>query len=257
MNNNILRYIFLSLALSLFFTANAQNDDENALISKAKEAYEAKDYKLAVQLYEQLVVQGFHAPQLNYNLANAYYKNGNFTKAILNYERAIKLDPDYENASFNLKFANQHLRDQIEPVSNINFSDIIANFVTRVGLGKWAIITLASLFIGALLFGFYFFSADYKIKKFAFSFGFVFCISAMLALGCGFYNKSLINQQEAAIIIEPVVTAKSSPDDSGTDLFRVHEGLKVAVKDNSGEWVEVRIADGRTGWIKKQSLEVI
>ena len=73
----------------------------------------------------------------------------------------------------------------------------------------------------------------------------------------GFYTDNVINSTSDAIITDVVVTAKSSPDDSGTDLFRIHEGLKVSVKDKSLDWVEIRLSDGRVGWIKAEALEVI
>jgi len=126
-----------------------------------------------------------------------------------------------------------------------------------VGLSGWAVFTLVFLGIGLGLFLLYFFSDRLNLRKLAFSFGFVFIVLCIISLAMGFYTDNVINSTSDAIITDVVVTAKSSPDDSGTDLFRIHEGLKVSVKDKSLDWVEIRLSDGRVGWIKAEALEVI
>ena len=248
--------------LAVIFVINtalgySQNQDAAALLQKANESYANKEYGLAAELYEQIVAQGVNAPELNYNLGNAYYKSGNFTKAIVNYERALKLLPDFEDAKNNLKMANTHLRDKLKPVPESAFSAVFERFVTSVGLNTWAVMCLVCLAVGLFLFGLYFFSTNRNLRKFAFSFGFVFIVLCFVNLTLGFYNSSVNKRVTQAIVTEPVVTIKSSPDEAGTDLFRIHEGLKVLVKDKSGDWIEIRLADGRVGWIKSSSLENI
>ncbi len=252
-----IKLLFIILLTFLSFKNYAQNDDAEALLQKANATYQAKDFALALELYEQLLNQGYHAPELYYNLANAYYKNENYTFAILNYERAIKAKPDFEDAKTNLKFANLHLRDNITSIPESNFSALFNFFVKKISLNLWACFTLIFLGIGLVLFALYFFAHEAKFKKFAFSFGFVFVIMSILALCGGFYAESVNSESLEAIITSPVVTAKSSPDDSGTDLFRIHEGLKVLIKDKSADWIEIRISDGRSGWVKQSALEKI
>lgn len=245
--------LFVGLAISVF----AQNQDCNALFQKANDSYVNKDFKLSVELYEQLVAQGYTAPELNYNLANAYYKTENYTKAILNYERAIKLNPEFDDAKNNLKLANTHLRDQINSVPESNFSAVFDRIITGISLNTWAVFCIVFLTIGLGLFLLYFFAGEQKLKKFAFSFGFIFVVLFLTSLCLGYYTDAENSKSTEAIITDQVVTAKSSPDDSGTDLFRIHEGLKVSVKDKSADWIEIRISDGRVGWVKSEVLEKI
>jgi tetratricopeptide (TPR) repeat protein len=249
-------YIIILLIFSVLI-AKAQNQDADALFQKANNSYSEKDYKLAAELYEQIVSQGFKAPELSYNLANAYYKQGNFTYAILNYERAIKQKHDYEDAKNNLKLANNHLVDNIKDIPASNFAAITEMIAKGVGADGWAVFTLVFLGIGLGLFLFYFFSDRLNLRKLTFSFGFVFIVFCIIALVMGFYADSVDANTSEAIITDTVVTAKSSPDDSGTDLFRIHEGLKVTIKDKSLDWMEIRLSDGRVGWIKASSMEII
>jgi SH3-like domain-containing protein len=63
--------------------------------------------------------------------------------------------------------------------------------------------------------------------------------------------------QTTAIVMTPSVTIKSSPDENGTDLFVIHEGLKVWVLDKVDNWSKITIADGNSGWLKNSDIEPI
>ncbi len=250
-------FLIIILLVSGICGSMAQNSDQNALLKKANENYVNKEFKIASELYEQLITQGYTAAELNYNLGNAYYKQEKFTLAILNYERALKQNRNFEDARINLKLANTHLRDQIKDIPDSNITAITEQIAKGVGLNGWAVMCLIFLGIGVALIGLYFWSEGLNLRKFSFSFGIVFVVLSIIALSLGFYTENVLSQSSEAIITEQVVTVKSSPDDSGTDLFRIHEGLKVSTKDHSADWVEIRIADGRVGWVKSQTLEKI
>lgn len=243
--------------ITLALSSKAQNTDINALLQKANEAYVAKDFKLSADLYNEIIKQGYYAPELYYNYGNACYKQDDYKNAILNYERAIKNKTDFEDAKINLKMANQHLRDQFKEIPESNFSAISEQIAKGVGLNGWAAMCLIFFAIGLGLIVLYFFAEEVNIRKFSFSFGFVFIVLSIIALSLGYFTDSVMKNKSEAIIMTTVVTAKSSPDATGTDLFRIHEGLKVQIKDKSGNWLEIRLPDGRVGWVENNTLEEI
>ena len=70
-------------------------------------------------------------------------------------------------------------------------------------------------------------------------------------------NKSLVYNSHKAIITSPLISGKSSPDKSGNDLFVLHEGTKVTIEDEVGEWLEIRLSDGNKGWVPGNSIIII
>jgi len=65
-------------------------------------------------------------------------------------------------------------------------------------------------------------------------------------------------KHENGIIMAPSVTVKSTPNEKGTDLFILHEGRKVMIKDNTmKEWKEIQLEDGNVGWIPSNVIEII
>ena len=72
-----------------------------------------------------------------------------------------------------------------------------------------------------------------------------------------FKIKALVENNPAAIVLSGSVSVKSSPDDSGTEVFVIHEGTKVNVISTLSTWSEVRLADGNIGWLQTTTIEKI
>ena len=71
-------------------------------------------------------------------------------------------------------------------------------------------------------------------------------------------QKAELLNRDHAIVIAASVTVRSTPNESGTELFILHEGTKVQIKDNTmKEWKEIRLEDGNEGWIQTSAIEVI
>ena len=66
-----------------------------------------------------------------------------------------------------------------------------------------------------------------------------------------------MSRHDEAIILSPSVYVKSSPDEKGNDLFILHEGTKVSLQDQVGNWQEIRLANGTVGWVTLNVLEAI
>lgn len=231
---------------------------ENAELRRAAELYAAQAYEESAQVYAQLIAAGSVSPELYYNYANACYKSGQLGLAILNYERALALRPDYEDARFNLDFANQRKVDKIEPIEPFFLSAWIDALGRSLSSNAWAItsISLFALCLIAVLM--YVFGKSRGLRKTGFFCAIFALIFSLCAMAYSFSTKKRLEQRAEAIVMVGAVSAKSAPDDSGTELFVLHEGTKVTIKSHfSDDWVEIRIADGHVGWLKTSAIEPI
>ena len=68
----------------------------------------------------------------------------------------------------------------------------------------------------------------------------------------------MLESRSGAVIIQSAVPVKSTPAQGGTDLFILHEGTKVNITDDSMDnWKEIRVADGKEGWVQADQIEII
>ncbi len=230
----------------------------NATKAMGDSAYIRNDFTSAIQIYEYILKTKGEAVDLYYNLGNSYYKAGNMAKAILNYERALLLKPGDSDIRSNLEIARSKTVDKINTAPQIFFINWIHSLINCMGADSWAKcgITFFILFI----FGLYFFIFSKRIilKKIGFIASIVLLISVIVSNVFASHQKDLLINRTDAIIMASSVTIKSTPNESGTDLFIIHEGHKVSIKDNSmKDWKEIKLEDGNVGWIKTSDIEVI
>lgn len=241
--------IFLIHLISNTLVANPDAD-----ILKANTAYQAGFYENAISLYEKVIKEGFTSSELYYNLGNAYFKANNNPSAILNYERALKLDPGNEDLIYNLKVANNQIIDKIDQLPKLFYERwwlSLKQLNSTDGWAKLSIILCAVLFILVAVF---LLSTSVKLRRLLLaSFLIVlFLMSTAFILAYETYSDAV--KQREAIVFDATLAVKSSPEDSGIDLFVIHEGLKVEILDELTGWREIRIANGSKGWVKSRAI---
>lgn len=224
--------------------------------SEADSSYIKGEYQKAIEIYEALVEEGVSA-EIYYNLGNSYYKSDNIGKAILNYERALLLEPGNKDIQANLAIARSKTVDKVEPLPElffISWTKSIMNQASADGWAKWAITFFLLFLICAFL---YVFSKRILLKKICFSLGIVFLLFTLASHSFARHQKKVLLNRDTAVVLTPSVTIRSTPSESGTALFILHEGRKVTIKDSVGEWKEIMIEDGKVGWINSDNIEII
>ncbi|MBS1625906.1 MAG: tetratricopeptide repeat protein [Bacteroidetes bacterium] len=239
----------LGLGSGLYAETTAQ------LFDAANTAYKNKDYDLAIAGYDKLLSQGYRTAEIYYNLGDAFYKKDSIGQAILCYERALRLAPGDEDITFNLKLANQKTVDRLIPVPQLAIVQRWDHFVEARSSRTWSI--LAGVCVWLALAGFAAYLFVQSIRRLGFYFGVV------LLLCAGFFGSLAWSQSHAetgadqAILTTDNAYIKSAPDASSTDLFMIHEGIKLRILDHVGEWSKVRLADGKVGWVQQATYTVI
>lgn len=241
--------------LAFIVFASLGKASENTTLDSANAEYAKGNYENAVKLYESIIDKGLEAPELYFNLGNAYYRSNNIAYAILNYERAKKLDPDNEDILVNLKLANQKTEDKIDVAPQLfltEWKDAIVKIMTE---RAWSIFCIVCITIAFILFSIYVSMQDRMVKQIGFWGGSVLFVVSILLF---FIAKDAYNQTKYsrdAIITSATVTATGSPNENGTKLFILHEGTKVSIIQQEDSWTEIRIANGNVGWVNSKSLK--
>lgn len=248
MKKTILYILFSIVSFSL---------SANDLIESATQAYTQGDYAEAVELYLQALETEGESAHIYYNLGNSYYRMNRIAPAILNYERALLFDPSDKDTRFNLEIARLKTVDKIEPVGEFFLTDWYNGVKNSRSTNQWSYLAIACflLFVGGMVL--FFFSRRITLKKIGFYSGIALLVVCFVCNTFAYNQKKDLTQRDTAVIFSPTTTIKSSPDNSGTDLFILHEGTKVSIKSTLGEWSEIETADGNVGWIQTQEIEVI
>lgn len=254
----IYRKAFLCVTISLvLLTGFAQSKNVDQLMQQAGNYYRNGEFDKAIALYEELISDGYEGVSLYFNLANSYYRIGKIGYAILNYERALKLSPSDEDVKHNLAFANLSTVDRIQPLPTFFLFEWWESLLALLSVNGGTYITFFFYLLLLFLIVSYFFAKTISQQK-------IILFSILTNLVLLLLSVSLlivkINKEQTVIggvIVEQSITVKTSPDPKSTDAFVIHEGLKVNLEDQLDEWVKIRLADGKVGWVEKNSVERI
>ena len=248
----------LIVSAGLFMSMSApQQRDAEAMWDRANTAYVNGDYSKAIVTYDSIADAGYVSRKLYYNLGNAWFKNGGVGKAVLNYNRALRLDPSDPDTRHNLRIASAHVKDKIEPVPEFFLSGWFRAWGRTMGPDGWAVISLCMF---AVMFGsvlLYLLSRSLRLRKAGFYIALFTLLVGLAAVSFAVNQKKGIENSSEAVVMIESVAVKSSPDASGKELFILHEGTKVRITGSLGGWYETVIADGNKGWMPQNSLEVI
>jgi tetratricopeptide (TPR) repeat protein len=245
--------LFFSVPL---FSANL-TDTLNSWMNEANIAYQNKNYSKAISLYENISDRSFESSILYYNLGNAYYKNEDLSHAILNYERALKLDPSNEDIIHNIAFVNQKLEDNIEMVPELFITRWYKSISSLFSFEQWAILSIISFGILLLSIIGFLLIRNIWVRYFSFGLQIMSIIILIFSILFSIHTNNIMNDQKDAIVMKSVIVGKSMPNETGNDLFVVHEGLKVQITDQLNEWYEIKLPNGEKGWVPYSEIEKI
>lgn len=233
--------------------------EENSVTkAQADSAYAKGDYASAIELYESILANQGESAAIYYNLGNSYYKNKDIAHSILNYERAYLLSPGDSDIRFNLEMARNNTVDKIDSINQLFLMSWITSLRNSFSADGWARGAIISFIIFLLALSLYIFGKQLVLKKLGLLFAGLCLIITIVANIFASQQKSLLINRQTAIIMSPSVTAKSTPDAGGTDLFILHEGHKILVKDATmKDWCEIQLEDGSIGWIPRDVIEII
>ncbi|MEI6523061.1 MAG: tetratricopeptide repeat protein [Bacteroidota bacterium] len=251
----------LVIIVTLLFFWNTKNTFSNVKsdFEKANALYSQNKFKEAKEVYLEIATQNYRSAELYFNIGNCLYKLDSLEGAILYFERAKKLKPNDEDINLNLQIANGKIVDKIEPIPQLFIATYWIEFISFFATYIWAIISIIISFVSVSFFLFYYFAKNPLSKRVFFFSGIFFFLLMifMLIVTHSSNNYFSAKDNSRAVIYEDVVNIMSAPNESSMNLFSLHIGTTVQVKEVDGDWLKIKINNGNEGWIKKIKVRII
>ena len=244
----------LLAALPLAVSAQGPGDLEAMAASNA--LYEDGRFEQAARSYQQLADKGYDDPALYYNLGNAYFKQGDLGRAILNYLRAERLTPRDEDVKANLEFARSQTLDVLES-SEAPFVSFVTSLLSRATIGELGAVALAFwlLFAAGLLL------AMMGPRRWAtWTRPAAATAAVLLLLGGGSLAGRLYfdSASREAVIVAEEVEVVSGPGSRYTPAFTLHAGAETGLVERRGAWARIALPGGSLqGWVPAASVEEV
>lgn len=224
---------------------------------QAAEAYQNKQYTEAFDLYQGLIKEGQVSPALYYNMGNVCYRQNKLGLAILYYEKALKLAPRDQEIKGNLELAKNQQADQIDPLPPFFLDRWRHGLQSLFSANTWSILGMLCLWIGVGGLVLWILGKERKQRKW----GFIAGISLLIISLIPFYLSNSRAQFElnsgTAILLEKEYGLRSAPEEGSKILVPLHEGVKLVIIDQIGDWLKVKLEDGEQGWLPEKSLAMI
>ncbi|MBQ8051019.1 MAG: tetratricopeptide repeat protein [Bacteroidaceae bacterium] len=241
----------------ILFTIGLLAANLDSLKVAADSAYAKEQFAQAAQLYQQIAREG-ESPAICYNLGNAYYRQDDIAHALLWYERAYLLNPGDADIRFNLDMARSKTIDRVTPQHEFFFVTWWKQLINAMSADAWARLSILLFVLCLLSLAVYIYASPIWLRKVGFTLAVVLLLLTILGNVCAFGQRYRLTHRTGAIVMSSAATVKSTPSQSGSDLFVLHEGTYVSIRDNTlDDWTEISLADGKQGWIQSKQIEGI
>lgn len=248
---------FLYMVLFLGVSVLSSGTSVMNKFEEANNAYSESEYDKSISLYLEILDTGYSSAHIYYNLGNAYYKAGEVAPSILYYEKALHLKPADSDILYNLKLANLRINDRVEPVKRSVLGAWFYRVLNGFTVRQWSWLTIGIFWI-SLIFGLGFIFLRKKTgRQVLFSMALLILIIGSISLGLTIYKDRTDKTVTEAVIFSANVYVKSEPASRSTDLFIIHEGLKVKTGEKIDGWTFIEIGAGKQGWVPDDSYEII
>ena len=240
--------VFLLLSSVLLAQNDLSFEQGNTLYNEGK-------YTEALNVYESIVDTGEHSAELYYNIANSHYKLNHIAPSIYYYEKALLLKPNDKDILNNIAYAKNMTIDAIETIPEVGFSRLLNNFTHTFSYDNWAKLAVSLMVLFVALFLIYYFSYSTSKKRLAFVSSSFTVVLALISVLFAFHKDELDTRDQPAIVFAKEAQIKSEPNLRSVEAFKLHEGTKVQILDTVNNWKEIKIADGKTGWVMSDDIK--
>jgi tetratricopeptide (TPR) repeat protein len=236
--------------------ADDSTDTPEKLFYAGNAQYEKRDYAKAVESYLKILDRGVENARLYYNIGNGFFKMGKLGYAILSYEKSKRLDPGDSDLRSNLEYARSLVEGSVYYGGRRNFIvKLIGRPFRDLSLNKMTA-TAAFLYIVVVLMALANTYSPEFAKKTRLIF---FVVSAVFLWSLAIFAVRYYHQEilKAGIVVQKSAECKYEPVDNSANYYKLNEGDKVLILSVRNGWREIKRADGKSAWVKKEAVEEI
>ena len=245
---------FATLALWLAAASAGQAKSDVEKMNEGNEAYRAGNWARAIESYSSVRINN---ATLFYNRANAHFKNEDIGKAILDYNRALRIKPRDKEIRANLEYARLSRTDKTEMKEKTSTAKLVEALFTKISMNEHAAIAMAIFtLLAMLLFGIIRLPEGNTRSRLN-SLGVIAAIALMLQLtitGIKTYNESMLS---FGVVTVKTATALSSPASGSRKVFELHDGAEVTLGRSENGYIQVELPTGWTGWLPTLQVEAL
>jgi len=264
--------VVMMLPASVGAQDNAPADDAaRALWQHATEAYADKRFSEAVEAFTRIADQGYVSAELFYNLGNAWFKagqnnvgangrqfaGGELGRAVLNYRRALKIDPSMSDAQYNLDLAVDYTNDT-DGVPEFVMARVWRSLRDMLSSNAWGAVSIVILALMLALTILYLLSRNISLRKAGFYGALLLAVLFVLTTLLAASQRAVESRDDVAVVVcRDTAPVHSSPDSETKIIREPSQGVTVTTGRTLNEWTEITFADGEKGWIRTGDIETI
>jgi tetratricopeptide (TPR) repeat protein len=244
-------YIILIILISCF-ALNAQRNE--SILQKAEQAYENKNFEVALDEYNKLLNDNVVNSDLFYNVGNCYFRLDQLGLAILFYKKSLLLDPGNELAQKNLNLSLSMTKDKQSAEEADFISKVVKNIFSILSLNLLAVITLILVALIALnlnLMLLKYRNSDKTIPMFWLVFTIIFLV---ITISVSYAKWNYVYNSKQGVALGSTIAGFSGPSDEFTRVFTIHEGMMFQILKTENGWSQIQLANGIGGWIPENQL---
>lgn len=226
------------------------------ILAMADSAYNSGEYQEAYDMWIMASEQmNGESASLEYNLGNAAWRMKELGESIYHWKKALRLNPDLEDAQANLELAQARIIDKIEAPEKSPLQRLFERFYNVLSPKNWAALSLV-LIVMMMLAVLGYRKWNHPKSGLLLPTAVALFLLGAITTSAGIVHEAQLNGQRKAVVLDPNVYVKSAPMTGAADAFILHEGTDMDVVRTVNQWAEIRLADGKVGWIPLDELGI-
>ena len=244
------------LIIFVFFSSNVFSKNFDQIFSEANEYYNNSRYLESIQLYENILSEGWESDNLYFNLGNSYFRQNQIGQSIWAYNKALKMDPRNEDLIKNLSIVEARIKDRVILPDEFYLVKLYGKFKSRYILKEWLLIGSVIVLLTVVSFLLSEFNVMNNLKAFrVIKILMLLTIIVHIVILDKFFDDS---NHKIGIIIDNEVKAYSGPFyGDNSILFNINQGTEVMIKQYQKNWTEITLLDGKRAWVISNKIRLL